>query len=36
MHKEAKILIADDDLEDMELIEEAFLNVQPAVQLFLT
>ena len=34
MHKEAKILIADDDLEDMELIEEAFLNVQPAVQLF--
>jgi CheY-like chemotaxis protein len=34
MHKQAKILIADDDLEDLELIEEAFLNVQPAAQLF--
>ena len=34
MQKEARILIADDDLEDMELIEEAFLNAEPAVQLY--
>lgn len=34
MQKEARILIADDDLEDLELIEEAFINASPAVQLF--
>lgn len=34
MQKSTRILIADDDLEDLELIEEAFLNASPAVKLF--
>jgi CheY-like chemotaxis protein len=32
-YKPVKVLIADDDLEDLELIEEAFLMVEPAVEL---
>lgn len=32
-HKQIKILITDDDLEDIELIEEAFLSIEPAVEL---
>ena len=31
--KPLKILIADDDLEDIELIEDAILNVEPAAEL---
>lgn len=32
-NKQVKILIADDDQEDLELIEEAFLKIEPAIQL---
>ena len=32
-HKPVKILITDDDREDLELIEEAILNAEPTVEL---
>lgn len=32
-HKPVKILIADDDPEDVELIEEALLKIEPALEL---